>query len=133
MNLTLSELYQMIRFSFVGIAASVVHLIVAAMALIYWPELHEGSANVMAYSVAFMVSLLGHQKVTFQRKVALWRFLLLSWAGLGVNYAVLFTMLALGFSGMFAMVPAVGGAAMASYLLARNWAFAAEQPAAEQA
>ncbi|MGH1462760.1 MAG: GtrA family protein [Neptuniibacter sp.] len=123
MNEILFELSRIIRFGIVGLTASVLHLLAAMFTLNHWPEMHESVANAIAYVIAFMISLLGHQKITFQRKARLSKFLLLSWIGLAINYSVLFFGLWLGLSDLFVIVPAVGVAALASYLLASRWVF----------
>lgn len=119
-----AELWQVVRFGLVGVAASVTHVLVAALLLMMQPALHEGWINVIAYGVAFGVSLLGHQRVTFRRPAHLRRFIVMSLSGFGINNLVLFLALAIGASGLWAIVPAVGIAAAVSYLLSRCWVFA---------
>ncbi|WP_346799152.1 GtrA family protein [Halomonas sp. Bachu 37] len=119
----LAELWQMMRFGLVGLVASISHILVAALVLYVLPVLHEFWVNVIAYGVAFGVSLMGHQRVTFQRTASLWRFTVMSLTGFGINNLVLVGALGIGFSGLIAIAPAVVVAATASYVLSRCWVF----------
>lgn len=119
----LAEFFRIVRFGFVGLLASGVHLMVASLLLWSLAHIHEFLVNFLAYCAAFGVSWWGHQRVTFRQGADLRRFLLMSWSGLTVNYAVLWLVLQLGFSGMQAIVPAVLFSAACSYLLARIWVF----------
>lgn len=113
----------MLRFGLIGLTASLTHILAAALVIVLLPALHEFWVNVMAYGVAFCVSLVGHQRVTFRRRASLWRFIVMSLTGFGINNGILAVALWLGLSGLLAIGPAVVIAAMISYLLSRCWVF----------
>lgn len=117
------EILRISRFGLVGFLASAVHLAVAALLLAWQPGVHEFLVNLVAYICAFLFSLVGHQRFTFQQRARLLPFILMSWLGLAVNNLILYMALKLGFSGFTAIAPAVLLAAGVSYFVARTWVF----------
>ena len=73
------------RFGLVGLAATGVHLGVAALLLFLWPQLNEFVANIIAFCVAFQVSLVGHRRLTFKRQGSAWRFGLVAAGGFALR------------------------------------------------
>ncbi len=119
----LAELWQMLRFGLIGLAASMTHILAAALMIMVFPALHEFIVNALAYIVAFGISLAGHQRVTFRRSASLWRFTVMSLAGFSINNLVLAGALGVGVTGLWAISTALVVAAVASYVLARCWVF----------
>ncbi len=115
-------------FTLVGAAASVVHYL-SAVFMEGVLDLNPGSANLLAFLLAFPVSYIGHQTFSFagngsQHKQALPRYLLLACSGFAanqimvlslLNYTILPFWLALGL--------VMGIVAVSTYLLSRHWAF----------
>lgn len=113
----------MMRFGIIGLAASLVHILVAALMIILLPALHAFVINLLAYGVAFGVSLAGHQRFTFHRKASLWRFTAMSFTGFSINNLVLVGALGMGLAELSAITAAVVIAAVASYVISRCWVF----------
>lgn len=113
----------MLRFGLIGLAASMTHILVAALMIVVFSALHEFIVNALAYGVAFSISLAGHQRITFRRSAHLWRFAAMSLAGFSINNLVLAGALGIGLTGLWAIAAAVLVAALASYVLARCWVF----------
>ncbi|WP_018633674.1 GtrA family protein [Neomegalonema perideroedes] len=116
-----------LRFTLVGIAATLCHLLVA-LAL---PAAGMGAerANLLAFLVAFLLSFGGHSRFSFQghgrrRGGAFARFSLVAGCGFAANQAV-FALAAgpLGWSASAALAAAVGTAAALSFALNRLWSF----------
>ncbi|WP_447926425.1 GtrA family protein [Vreelandella sp. EE27] len=120
---TATELGQVLRFGAIGLAATLTHLLVGVVSVTLWSGLHEFAANALAYMIAFTVSLIGHQRITFRRNAKLWRFCVMSFLGFAINNLALSGALAIGLKGGFAIAPAVIVAAGISYVLSRYWVF----------
>lgn len=117
------EVMRVSRFSSVGLLASAVHVLVAGLIFLGFPQAHEVAVNLISYCCAFLVSLIGHQRYTFKRRARLFRFLMMSWFGLLINNITLLAALKFGVVGVPAIAIAVVLAAVAGYLLARFWVF----------
>ncbi|WP_158773248.1 GtrA family protein [Cobetia sp. L2A1] len=115
------------RFGLVGLAATGVHLAVAAAMLALWPGLNEFIANIVAFCVAFQVSLVGHQRLTFKRKGSAWRFALVAAVGFALNNGLLAILVrGLDISGFMAIAIATLSVPIVTYLASRLWAFKEE-------
>lgn len=120
---------QVLRFSFVGAAATLIHLLVGVTLI------HAGwvpaLANAAAFCVAFFVSFAGHFGYTFSGQsvsvsASLMRFVALALAGFTANEAILAGTLAGHLlPPAVALVLSTGLVALASFVLCRRWAFAA--------
>ncbi len=112
------------RFGLVGLAATGVHLAVAALLLFLWPQLNEFIANIIAFCVAFQVSLVGHRRLTFKRQGSAWRFGLVAAGGFALNNGLLaLLMQGLDLSGFVAIAIATLSVPIVTYLASRLWAF----------
>ncbi|MBZ0329361.1 GtrA family protein [Halomonas sp. ANAO-440] len=118
------EGFQALRFIAVGAAATLTHMAVASVLYQWWDGQLIFLANLLAWLVAFCVSFWGHQHVTFRRRTTFRRFLALSLSGLAVNNLLLFLLLRTPLDAQFALIGAVGLAAVVTYLLARLYTFA---------
>jgi putative flippase GtrA len=115
-------------FGLVGVAASVVHYLVALLAM----RLGAGTiflANLAGFALAFAVSYVGHYHLTFAsgaaHRQALPRFLATALVGLGVNNLVLGLLVwAAGAERTGFIAVAILAAAGSVYVLSRGWAFA---------
>lgn len=115
------------RFGLVGLAATGVHLAVAAGVLALWPSLNEFIANIIAFCVAFQVSLVGHRRLTFKRQGSAWRFALVAAVGFALNNGLLAILIrGLEISGFVAIAIATLSVPIVTYLASRMWAFKEE-------
>ncbi|MDX9875209.1 MAG: GtrA family protein [Spongiibacteraceae bacterium] len=119
-----AEAGKLCRFVLVGLLATAVHLAVAALVLWLRPGTLEFLVNLIAFAVAFQVSLVGHRLYTFRSNGSGRRFLLVALFGFLCNNGLLAAALALTpLEGLAAitlstlLVPAV------TYLASRFWAF----------
>lgn len=112
----------------VGVAAAATHLAVV-VALVEGLRLAPLLANVAGWGVAFMLSFLGHLRLTFSASgvgawTALRRFLPLSLGGFLVNEAAYAGLLARSQAGYAPLLAAVlVGVAVLTFVLSRWWAF----------
>jgi putative flippase GtrA len=122
---------QLLRFAGVGIAATMVHVAIAAVAGLAF-GFEPFVANFIGFAVAFGLSYLGHFHLTFALRAGhrqhLVRFLVLSLAGLAASSGTIWLMTVrldlpplLAFAAVGVVVPLV------SFLLARSWAFNASR------
>ena len=119
-----SEFARLFRFGLVGILATLVHLSVAALALWLWHELSVFVANLIAFLLAVMVSYVGHQRFTFQRRGHVGRFFLVALAGFSVNNVLLGGLIFTGtLSGFYAILVATLCVPVVVYFLSRFWVF----------
>lgn len=111
-----------LRFALVGAVATGVHMAVAAclLGLCGWPAY---LANLGAFSVAFVVSYLGHRHLTFARAGSPWRFLLVALGGFGLNNLLLTGLLACGVPALYGLLIATALVPVFSYLLSSGWVF----------
>lgn len=115
-------------FTIVGTAAALVHY-VSALILEGWLALSPGSANFLAFLLAFPVSYFGHRTLSFANNsnthgYALPRFLLVACSGFAGNQIMLLSLLrfsTIPFWLALAIVMVI--VALATYLLSRYWAF----------
>ena len=120
---------QVLRFSFVGAAATFVHLMVGVTLI------HAGwlpiVANAAAFCIAFFISFAGHFGYTFADgcksvSVSLVRFVAVALVGFAANEAILAGLLRRHFlSPSETLALSTGVVAMVTFALCRKWAFAA--------
>ena len=111
----------------IGSTAAAVHLAVAALGA--RAGLGPQAANVMGFHIAFVVSYLGHHKLTFAERAArvrdsLPRFLAVSYASFALNaalYAVLLKFTPL--HRLLALAIVLVTVAAVTYTLGKVWAF----------
>ncbi|MDD2867820.1 GtrA family protein [Neomegalonema sp.] len=123
----MTPLLEGLRFTLVGIAATLCHLFVAFALLA--AGMGAERANLVAFLVAFLLSFRGHSRFSFQghgRRTgsAFARFSLAAGCGFAANQAVLLLATGpLGWSDSAALIAAVGMAAAVSFALNRLWSF----------
>lgn len=116
-----------LRFVLIGGAATLLHLLIVALAI-------GGGApplwsNGLAFAIAFAFSFFGHFHVSFRghgRKPAsaFGRFACTALLGFGTNQSLLAALILLGaWPGLPAAILSTGAAALLTYLLSRGWAF----------
>ncbi len=113
------------RFGLVGVAATLVHLMVSMMTL--WLGANIYLANILGFLVAFGVSFLGHSTLTFpegDRSHWAWaRFFLVALTGFGLNNLVLLLSEGQGMEWL-RLVVAIFIAPLGTFLLSALWVFA---------
>ena len=125
MKRLMGEAGMLARFGGVGAIATLVHLLVAAIAFIIWPTISPFLANLLAFVVAFQVSFWGHRRFTFRKDGRAHRFFLLALGGFALNNSVLAALLAISpVEGIFAIIVATFTVPLLMYVAARFWAFA---------
>jgi putative flippase GtrA len=125
MSRLLSETATVARFGGVGAIATLVHVAMAGVVLWLWPTLSPFLANVIAFLVAFQISLWGHRRFTFRKAGRGDRFFALALAGFALNNGVLGALLAATPLDDFpAIVIATFAVPLLMYVAARFWAFA---------
>ncbi|WP_252107294.1 MULTISPECIES: GtrA family protein [unclassified Halomonas] len=117
-------MWQALRFIAVGATATATHMLVATLLYAFLNGRAIPVINFAAWLTAFVVSFWGHQRVTFKRSTTFGRFLLMSLSGLAINYALLGALLQTPLLPLLAMLLAIAGAAMSTYLLAKYHTFA---------
>ncbi|MFJ5539666.1 GtrA family protein [Halomonas sp. ATBC28] len=121
------DVFRLFRFLIVGGAATVTHMLVAALLFAYVHNPSPYSINVVAFLVAFLVSFYGHRHITFQTRGSMRRFLLVAVGGFLVNNAILTGCLALGIDGLVAVIIATACVPVLTYLASSLWAFKTEE------
>ncbi|AUN95761.1 GtrA family protein [Pseudazoarcus pumilus] len=120
------ELQRIVTFGMVGVAATITH-VGSATALVSLLEGALFSSNIIGYGLGFLVSFCGHYVFTFSRmrgwSDALWRFGLVSLAGLVANQAALLTFERLGFAVFWNILFAALVVPPATFVASRWWAF----------
>ena len=116
-------------FVLVGASAALTHMAVFALVLLLVPTLWPEIANVAGFLVAFLVSFVGHRRLSFQDACtslmqSFLRFTATAVAGFTANEAVfivLFRVLAL--PTWLALISAIVVSALQTFVLSRYWAF----------
>jgi putative flippase GtrA len=113
-------------FVIVGTGAALTHMAVFVLAQSHiWPEL----ANALGFAVAFVVSFVGHRRLSFadsstRIRHSLPRFALTALAGFASNEAVFVALWrGLALPAMLALIAAMLFAAGQTFVLSRFWAF----------
>jgi len=125
---SVAELWRLLRFLAVGGAATLTHLGVATALLLSGAPLPVLAINLVAYLCAFSVSLVGHQRVTFQRRARLPHFIAMSLGGYLGNNLLLLAGLGLDAAPLAAITFATLTTAAITYLVARQWVFRTDYP-----
>lgn len=118
---------QIMRFGLVGITATTTHL-ATVLVLVEWSGWSPLWANLLAFSLAVLVSFSGHYHWTFKAttpySAALPRFFTIALLGLGLNQTIMFSVVSLlgldyrlGLGAVIMVVPAI------SFMANKLWAF----------
>lgn len=130
---------ELLAFGGVGGLATLVHVAVFSL-LLETTAISPLQANLLAFSVAFLLSFSGHYHLTFghvtrlnpQPRRALLRFLLVALIGLALNSAVVELVTGiLQLHYLYAVALMVTAVPACLFLLSKYWAFAAPRPAAD--
>ena len=117
---------EMLRFGAVGIVATLTHAVVALLVTAAF-DLAPLFANLAGFSLAVILSFLGHLRITFRIQQPhtkhLFRFIALSLLSLGVSSSITALWTQNGGSMNMAMVLVVLIVPPCSYIAARFWAF----------
>ena len=116
-------------FVLVGASAAVTHMAVFTLVLLLVPTLWPEIANVAGFLVAFLVSFVGHRRLSFQDAgtglmQSFLRFAATAVAGFATNetvFIVLFRVLAL--PTWVALISGIVVSAVQTFVLSRFWAF----------
>lgn len=118
---------QMLKFGLVGALATGVHMLIGLVLIASsWPPF---LANAAAFSVAFVVSFIGHLGFSFSDQDAVimsaaWRFGLTALAGFSANEAFLMMLLRhAALPGTVAICLSTASAAILTFALSKLWAF----------
>lgn len=114
---------ELFRFCFVGAAATITHLVAAALLLSLLPAFNLVAINTAAFFVAFTVSYLGHRHYTFSREGSPFRFFLTSVVGLLINNTVVVVVNSFTGAHFIAIVIGTSIAPVAVFFLSKYWAF----------
>ncbi len=120
-------LAQLVRFGFVGGLATLVHVLAALSAKAAF-DLPEQRANLIGFSVAVLVSYLGHMRFTFEIRegsnAQFLRFVIMSALSLAISSGAVWLMTTqLGFSFAVAMGAVAVLVPAASFVAMRFWVF----------
>lgn len=120
---------QAVRFGVVGALATFVHMVIGFLLIqSNWQPL---TANMLAFSIAFMVSFVGHLGFSFSDRDigvpgALLKFALVALIGFCCNETLLAVLVSLNaVSDTIALWVSTGSAAFVTFTLSRAWAFRA--------
>lgn len=114
-------------FAAVGLTATAVHAAIG-LTLESLTPLSAFTANLIAFSVAFLVSYFGHKRFSFRsdaaHRRALPRFLAVALTGLALNQAIVLVMVNLmGWPYAVALICIILTVPALTYVLSRAWAF----------
>jgi putative flippase GtrA len=112
------------RFALVGLLATAVHLAVAAAVLALAPQSSEFAATLIAFLIAFYVSLIGHRRYTFGHAGDARKFFLVAAGGFALNNSLLGGLLgATALDGFAAVAIATLAVPVLTYAGSRLWVF----------
>lgn len=118
------DLMQFLRFIVVGGAATLAHFFLAMLLCLFFKSCCSMFfLNIMAFSVAFAISYLGHRYITFCKRGSFPKFFLTSLSGFAINNLVLFFMIWLGLYGEISLLFSILIVPFITYLLSRFWVF----------
>ena len=124
MKVILGEAGRITRFGLVGGAATLIHLLVAGALLGFFTGLSPFIANIVAFLMAFLVSLHGHRHITFKQQGSGVKFFVVALSGFALNNFLLASMLAVTpLPDFVALTISTLAVPIVSYLAARLWAF----------
>lgn len=118
---------QLLRFGMVGLLATFVHMMIGF--LLIQSTWHPLLANLLAFTIAFVVSFIGHLGFSFADQEvspssALWKFALVALIGFAFNEVLLIMLLSEGdLSDTVSLWISTGSAAVLTFALSRLWAF----------
>ena len=120
-------IFQFMRFGFVGLVATAVHL-VSALAYHHLLGLTPLMANACAFMTAWAVSYLGNWRWTFEavtrHNQSAPRYLAVALAGFGLNQTIIFITTGLwSWPLWLGLIPVVLIVPMANFLASRYWAY----------
>ena len=116
-------------FVLVGASAALTHMAVFALVLILVPTLWPEIANVAGFLVAFLVSFVGHRRLSFQDAgtsvlQSFLRFAATAVAGFATNESVFILLFRLlGLPTWVALISGIVVSAVQTFVLSRFWAF----------
>ena len=116
-------------FVLVGASAALTHMEVFALALLFFPPLWPELANLAGFLVAFLVSFVGHRRLSFQDAgtslmQSFVRFAATAVAGFMTNEAVFIVLFrVLGLPSWIALICGIVLSALQTFVLSRFWAF----------
>ena len=116
-------------FLLVGASAALTHMAVFALVLILVPTLWPELANVAGFLVAFLVSFVGHRRLSFQDAdtsllQSFMRFAATAVAGFVTNEAVFIALFRVfGLPTWLALIGGIVVSAVQTFVLSRFWAF----------
>ena len=116
-------------FVLVGASAALTHMAVFTFVLLLVPTLWPEIANVAGFLVAFLVSFVGHRRLSFQDAgtslmQSFVRFAATAVAGFMTNEAVFIVLFrVLGLPSWIALVSGIVLSALQTFVLSRYWAF----------
>ncbi len=121
--ITRGELLRLLRFAIVGGGATATHLLVAWLCFWRYPQASEFGVNLVAFSLAFWVSFIGHRFFTFNKPGSVRKFLIVALFSYGMNNLLLTVFIWMGLGGWPAIAIATLTVPLATYILARIWVF----------
>ena len=116
-------------FVLVGASAALTHMAVFTLVLLLVPTLWPEIANVAGFLVAFLVSFVGHRRLSFQDAStslmqSFVRFAATAVAGFMTNEAVFIVLFrVLGLPSWIALICGIVLSALQTFVLSRFWAF----------
>jgi len=123
----LLEVFTALKFSIVGIAATILHLLIA-LSLVAYYDVYPLVANFIAFLCAFMVSFLGNFHWTFHvaidQRIALAKFFAVTLVAFVVNNVLLMVLLnATSLPKQWAVVVAAMVVPLVTFISSRLWVF----------
>jgi putative flippase GtrA len=117
---------EIIRFGAVGGAATITHLMAAAVFTKLFRDLDAVGINTLAFCVAFIVSYAGHRYVTFGKEGSPAKFFITSLTGLAINNAVVYLASSIVEAKLLAITIGTMIAPIAVFFLSKYWVFRAK-------
>lgn len=112
------------RFAIIGLLATAVHLSLVRLYFFSINQPSEYIANIIGFSVAFLVSYLGHRHFTFRQKGDFFKFLVVAFVGFILNNAILASLLHQArLTGWLAVTVSTLCVPIITFILAKFWVF----------
>ncbi|HBB85375.1 MAG TPA: GtrA family protein [Sulfitobacter sp.] len=118
---------QFLRFGMVGLFATIVHMMIGF--LLIQANWQPVMANLLAFTIAFVVSFIGHLGFSFADQEvslsnALWKFALVALIGFAGNEVLLIVLLSVGNqTEVMSLWTSTGCIAFLTFALSKFWAF----------
>lgn len=120
----LKHFWQLNRFALVGLLATAVHLSVVRLYFFQIAHPSEYIANILGFSIAFLVSYFGHCHFTFAQKGSFFKFLAVSLFGFLINNLILVTLLQTAHvKGWVAVTISTLCVPIITFILSKFWVF----------